>query len=196
MTNITELLIPREAWGAAPPRERRNAAGHLIDPYDPHNPARLVAHHSYLPDAAGFRGADSIGSIQRFHMGPKNGWVDIGYHFLVAPDGLAIYQGRPPDAIGAHCGGNTPAGTHRLFGNTGSVGICLIGDYDRETPSPQAILTLSALFEWLRVRYGKLPLYGHFQAWSKPPKTCPGKNLAEALGLGSEWRAAHGHSLR
>jgi hypothetical protein len=57
-----------------------------------------------------------VRGIQGFHQNGR-GWIDIGYHFLIGPEGI-IYQGRPENVRGAHA---TP--------NTNKVGICLIGDY-------------------------------------------------------------------
>ena len=48
----------------------------------------------------------------------SRGWSDIGYHFLIGPDGK-IYEGRPDTAVGAH----SPP-------NTGKVGVCMIGNFN------------------------------------------------------------------
>lgn len=47
------------------------------------------------------------------------GWTDIGYHFVITPDGL-VHDGRNIDAIGAHVRGH----------NENNIGICLIGGVD------------------------------------------------------------------
>ena len=51
---------------------------------------------------------------------------DVGYHFMVAPDGT-IYQGRDLHSVGAHVEGH----------NTGNVGIAFLGDYS-DRPLSQA----------------------------------------------------------
>ena len=48
-----------------------------------------------------------------------NGWLDIGYHFVVRRDGT-IERGRPPNAIGSGVNGR----------NSDSLHICLIGGAD------------------------------------------------------------------
>ncbi len=51
--------------------------------------------------------------IREWHL--DNGWRDIGYHYVVAPDG-SVAMGRALNVRGAHVGGH----------NNGTVGICMI----------------------------------------------------------------------
>lgn len=154
-------------------------------------PRRIVLHHSYSPTSAQWRGARTVDGIWRYHV-KSNGWSDIGYHYIVSPDGLEVYEGRPVSALGAHCGGNPPAGALRNFGNSGSIGICLIGNYDLEEPTANAALALGMFVADLRAKFGipEADVLGHFECWDQPPKTCPGKHLAEAMGMGARWRKA------
>lgn len=39
-------------------------------------------------------------TIRRWHV-QERGWDDIGYHYIVMPDGT-LYPGRPTDRMGAH----------------------------------------------------------------------------------------------
>lgn len=160
-------IISRAGWNAAKPVK-----------YSRHSPQRIVVHHSYQPTIKQFHGADTIRGIQRFHMRDK-GWDDIAYHFLISPDGLQVFEGRPVWAVGSHCGGAVPVNVQRNFGNTGSVGICCIGDYDTETPAKAMIDTLIRLIQSLKTTH-KIKddqVFGHCDAWTVPPKTCPGKLL-------------------
>ncbi len=52
--------------------------------------------------------------IRNWHK--SKGWLDIGYHFVILPDGT-IEIGRPIEKAGAHVKGH----------NFDSIGICLIG---------------------------------------------------------------------
>ena len=52
--------------------------------------------------------------IKLWHTRDRN-WRDIGYHYVVAPDGT-IARGRPVEEIGAHVKGH----------NRGTIGICMI----------------------------------------------------------------------
>jgi hypothetical protein len=153
-----------------------------------HKPQRIVVHHSYLPDAASYKGSETIKAIYNNHVTTR-GFQDIAYHYLIAPDGSAIYEGRPADKIGAHCGGNPPAGVGRVFGNTGSIGICVIGNYDEEKPSREALHVLAVLIADLCEKWqiNTAAIFGHCEAWSSPPKTCPGKHLYQALFGVDRW---------
>ena len=128
------------------------------------------------------RPPSSVRGIWRYHT-KSNGWADIGYHYIMAPSGLELYEGRPLSEIGAHTGGNPPVGVLRNFGNTNSIGICLIGNYDHEEPTPQAVLALGMLIDDLKRRFGICDdaVFGHFECWETPPKTCPMRPLASRM---------------
>jgi len=97
---------------------------------------------------------------------------DIGYHFLIGPDG-ALYEGRPLSTVGAHAEGK----------NSGSVGICIIGDYRKahDTLSMISISVLADLVEWLISAYRIHPkdLFGHRDF--KPTTECPGDQIYALL---------------
>ena len=64
------------------------------------------------------------------HVQPRNrrgrGWDDIGYHLVIKRDGI-IEVGRPLNVQGAHVRGH----------NAESIGICMVGGYDKNSlPSP------------------------------------------------------------
>ncbi len=155
-------IVSRAAWGARPPKSG----------YSSHSPQRLIVHHSYIPNQSQYKGAASIRGIQSYHMDdPKTKWNDIGYHFLIGPEGT-IYQGRPETVVGAHC---SP--------NTNSVGICLIGDYDpgKDPIPPVMEESLIKVLSWLAATYRVDPrvnLYGHCDFSTK---SCPGKNVYDRL---------------
>ena len=92
-------------------------------------PTHLIVHHS-----AGNNESENfalvVESIWDLHVN-TNGWDDIGYNWLIDPNGI-LYQGRPDNYQGAH------------FSciNENTVGICVIGDYSLLTPSEEAISTL------------------------------------------------------
>lgn len=58
------------------------------------------------------------GAVEVDRMHRANGWLCIGYHFVIARDGV-IHQGRPMETEGAHCKHGRRNKTH--------VSICLIG---------------------------------------------------------------------
>ena len=63
------------------------------------------------------RCAEIVRAYQNYHM-DTNGWIDIGYNFLVGEDGN-VYEGRGWTRVDAHAAGC----------NTRSIGICFIGDF-------------------------------------------------------------------
>lgn len=140
-------IVSRAEWGAAPARSTT-----------PLNPAAVnlfVLHHT----TGSFRGARTVRQIQAFHQGPERGWADIGYSFLVAPDGV-VYEGRGWGFRGAHARGH----------NSESVGVAFIGDGSRPMPDAAKRSVLWLLGEAER-RFGELRTVGHRDVGST---ACPG----------------------
>ena len=78
-------------------------------------PRHLVIHHSgTIPSTSNY--ALVIRAIYDAHT-EVNGWDDIGYNLIMAPDGT-LYQGRGVEIQGAHFCGKNP----------GTLGICLLGN--------------------------------------------------------------------
>ncbi|MBU1105226.1 MAG: peptidoglycan recognition protein family protein [Candidatus Riflebacteria bacterium] len=155
-------LLSRKDWGARPPKSS----------YSEHAVQRLVVHHSYIPNQSQYKAAASIRGIQNYHMDdPKTGWADIGYHFLIGPEGT-IYQGRPETVVGAHASPNTNA-----------VGICLIGDYDPDKdPIPPVMeKSLVSLLSWLCSNYRVNPGVNIFGHCDYSTKSCPGLEVYKRL---------------
>lgn len=162
-------IIARDQWGAAASTSTLGSD----------TPQSVVVHHTAGP-ASGYRGASTIQEIQRFHQNTR-GWSDIGYHFIIGPDGK-VYEGRPLGTLGAH------APPNRTW-----VGICLVGDFQtKDTPTGEATGALSALMAQLKAQQGvsldRVP--GHRDVGST---SCPGDSLYQqidtvknqALSLGS-----------
>lgn len=71
-----------------------------------------------------------------------NGWGDIGYNWLIDPDGV-LYQGR------AWLGDNDNViGAHMCSCNSNKMGVCLLGDFTNSTPTAAAYNTLVELLAW------------------------------------------------
>ncbi|MHA2610828.1 MAG: N-acetylmuramoyl-L-alanine amidase [bacterium JZ-2024 1] len=153
------VLVSRKEWEALPPRE----------PYEKLHPRGIIFHHTAQPRASEYRGAQTVLAIQKFHQQERN-FSDIGYHFLIGPDGM-VYEGRPSTAVGAHTKG---------FNST-YLGICFIGDYRKE----QDILTLASLNACLTLCYFCYHWFGihpESYGWHRkfhPPTECPGEQLIE-----------------
>lgn len=122
----------------------------------------IVIHHSQ-------RKIDSTKSIKKRHL--KRGWEDIGYHYVIGKRGK-LYSGRSEKFIGAH-----------VFGfNRNSIGICLIGDFDKEKPTKKQLETLTKfLKDKMKQNNIKIKdIKGH-REFPNVTKSCPGKfvNLQE-----------------
>lgn len=61
----------------------------------------------------GYDAHDVVGIVRGWHK--QQGWADIGYHYVVMPDG-EVAPGRPLAVVGAHCYGR----------NSRTVGILMI----------------------------------------------------------------------
>ncbi len=98
-------------------------------------------------------------------------WEDIGYHYLIGNtrpftiDGK-LYFGRPEIFQGAHASGY----------NHNSLGICLIGNFDKKRPSRRQLETLYSFLVDKVYQYNIPPenILGHREL-PEVVKTCPGK---------------------
>lgn len=117
----------------------------------------IAIHHSQ-------RKIDSPKRIKDFHIKIR-GWENIGYHYLIDKNGK-LCKGRSEKFIGAHVYGH----------NKNSIGICLIGNYDEESPTKKQIRTLIKFLKQ-KTKEFKIPIkniLGH-REFPKVTKTCPGK---------------------
>ena len=96
------------------------------------NCQKIVIHHSASPTEVRRSGKTvpvNAAMIREWHK--TKGWSDIGYHFVIMPDGHCE-DGRPVNQPGAHC----KAGQRNFIG----IGICLIGNFsDNEVPKAQLV---------------------------------------------------------
>lgn len=100
------------------------------------------------------------------------GWEDIGYHYLIG-NGIKtslgkVYQGREECLIGAHVKDH----------NEYTLGVALIGDYDKSEVPNKQMHSLLALVTDLAKKYSVKPenIKGH-KEFPGVIKTCPGKNV-------------------
>ncbi|MBM3440315.1 MAG: T9SS type A sorting domain-containing protein, partial [Bacteroidetes bacterium] len=103
------------------------------------NVTHLVIHHS-AGSNTNTNWPAVVLSIWNFHTG-TNGFSDIGYNWLIAPDGT-LFEGRfkssTDDITGAHfCGFNA-----------GTMGVCMLGTYTNQTVTEAANNTLTRLLAW------------------------------------------------
>lgn len=121
----------------------------------------LVVHCSATREGQHF----DAGDIRSWHK--KQGWSDIGYHFVVLLDGT-IERGRPIGTIGAHVAGH----------NATTIGICYIGGVAADGKTPKDTRTIAQKAALLQIlgelkrRYAKADVRGH-RDFPKVAKACP-----------------------
>lgn len=99
------------------------------------NPTHLIIHHSAGTNTSNDWAA-VVRAIWDFHTG-VNGWDDVGYNWLIDPNGV-LYEGRGDDRLGAHFCGT----------NGATMGVCVMGDYTNISPTTEAKATLAHLLAW------------------------------------------------
>lgn len=163
-------IVPRENWN--PTRERTNDMDAASGRWN-----TLTVHHTAMPGAPGpgeseARSAEHIRLVQRAHMNSPNNWADIGYHFLIDPEGR-IFEGRKLRWVGAHSGRNDATGQNF---NLDNIGISMIGNFESRLPTPKALGSLQRLLDSFRSTYGiaSSRVRGH-REWKATE--CPGDAL-------------------
>lgn len=73
-----------------------------------------------------------------------NDWSDIGYNYLIAPDG-SVFAGRDP---GENLSQDEVLGAHFCGSNSSTMGICMLGTFDTVAPTTDALQALEQLVVW------------------------------------------------
>jgi hypothetical protein len=124
---------------------------------------RLVIHHTWKPTQADWAGQRSINGLKAYYEG--RGW-GAGPHLFIAEDGIWLFTPMRKDGI--HAGTLNPR----------SVGIEVVGDYDREVWSGQtktnALGAIKALMGQLGISQAQV-----FFHRDVSPKTCPGSAISK-----------------
>ncbi len=111
----------------------------------PTTPTHLIVHHSAGTNTSSDWDA-VVRSIWHYHVITR-GWDDIGYNWLVAPNGQ-LYEGRGDGIKGAHfCGYNSR-----------TMGVCMMGTYSTAAPKDTAVKKLEALLTWTAFKYKIKPM--------------------------------------
>ena len=132
----------------------------------------IVVHHSATVQG-------TVEGIHRHHR-DVNGWDGIGYHFVIGngrgiPDGEVrpTYRWRE-QRTGAHAG-------HRGFNELG-IGVCLIGHFEHDPPTPAQLDSLRSLQRQLNARFElaerRLIPHGRIKGTA-----CPGERFPPSMLL-------------
>ena len=125
----------------------------------------IIVHCSATPEGKDY----TLDTIRQWHR--QRGFSDIGYHYVIHPDGK-VEEGRDVDIAGAHCSGH----------NSKSIGICYIGGLTadgkkaKDTRTEEQRTNLKALLMTMRKLYPQAKIHGHrdFAA-----KACPSFDATE-----------------
>ena len=131
----------------------------------------IVIHHSDTPTG-------SAAAFDKMHR--EKGWDELGYHFVIgngtqSGDGQVEVGPRwPIQKHGAHA--KTPDNRYNDFG----IGICLVGNFEVQRPTPAQLRSLAKLVAFLQETYN-IPsscILGHRDC---KPTLCPGANVSIPL---------------
>ncbi|HEY0590348.1 MAG TPA: N-acetylmuramoyl-L-alanine amidase, partial [Thermoanaerobaculia bacterium] len=108
------------------------------------NVTHVIVHHTAGSNALTDWAAE-VRNIWYYHTNPPNNWDDIGYHWLIDPNGV-IYEGR--------AGGDGVIGAHFSCRNSYTAGIALLGTFTSVKPTDAALASLTRLAGEVTARWG------------------------------------------
>jgi len=120
-------MVDRSTWGAPRPCTSPGYAA----------VTHLVVHHSAGVNTSN-NWAQVVLSIWDFHVNTR-AYCDVAYNYLIDPNGI-LYEGRS--------GGNNVIGAHFCATNTGTMGVCLLGNFQEVEPTDAMLNTLANLLAW------------------------------------------------
>jgi N-acetyl-anhydromuramyl-L-alanine amidase AmpD len=131
----------------------------------------IVLHHSAHPSGS----YDQIDGEHRKVLG----YDGCGYHFVIgngtgSEDGkIEVAQRWTNQKHGVHCR-NAKSAEIDEYG----IGICFVGDLDKEPPTPRQVAAAKALVAYLSTRYtiaaSRVETHAHLAA---TPTVCPGRHF-------------------
>lgn len=133
-----DKFIAREQWGSKPdpiPASRK------------HKPRWITLHHAGVLWTNSQDPVDFVRNMQawgkkrpQLEKPPMDTyWPDLAYHFLVAPDG-SIYEARPLEY---------EPESNTKYSLAGNIGVEMMGDFNRQRPSPAQLGSVVRLTAWL-----------------------------------------------
>ncbi len=135
------VYVPRSSWGGNLNLTNNRSGANPI------TVTHLWVHHS-----AGQTSSSDFSAVVRsyyvYHTSAPLSWSDIGYNWLVDPNGVS-YQGREHSLnIFTNQGNPDVRGAHAPGVNGTTMGVCVIGDYTNILPSEKAIVALRNMLAW------------------------------------------------
>lgn len=176
---VLENYITRDQWGASSMKLENGTPEYI----NTKNYNTIAIHHTSRSCN------EKIKDLQDYFQN-KRGYIDIGYHYVIAGNGN-IYEGRPINVKGGTIQGN----------NTGKIGIALMGNFHNNSgvigditdflkyiigaemmaPTTEQADSLKQLIKILKLKYNIVRIGGHKDlALPEYPTECPG-NIAYPL---------------
>ncbi|MEN8191851.1 MAG: Ig-like domain-containing protein [Bacteroidota bacterium] len=128
-------FVSRKSWGC--PQDEHVSSRTLTAPL-----THLIIHHS-ASNTTSSDFAAVVLAYWEYHVN-GNGWDDIGYNWLVDPNGV-LYKGR---AWKSDTQENVQ-GAHNTAKNGNTSGICFIGNYVSSTPSEEGLNMIARISAFL-----------------------------------------------
>jgi N-acetyl-anhydromuramyl-L-alanine amidase AmpD len=127
-------------------------------------------HHS------GGSGEKDPPTIEEKHMVSVHQWEDVGYHYIIEPNG-DIFEGRHLAFKGSHV----------ELANTGKIGILITGDFDPSVwnpnsgkPTPAQMKSAEDLINALKGAFSTITKIGGHKDY-KVKTVCPGDELYKLI---------------
>jgi hypothetical protein len=99
----------------------------------------IIIHHAATTNNA-VDWATEVYNVWNYHANIRDGgWGDIGYNYLIDPNGV-IYEGR--------AGGDDVVAGHVLDHNRGTMGVAFLGTFSTIEPTSSALRSAAALIAW------------------------------------------------
>lgn len=144
------------------------------------NITKIVVHHSFTP-----RDMHITRAIASFNANHKTRLFDtfkqplsgvhgseyVAYHIVISGAGEA-YFARLFEAVGYH------AGNYQT--NLESIGICLLGNFDEESPSTEQLAILNSIIRDLKKQFPTISEVTGHRHWDHS-KSCPGWNFTDDM---------------
>jgi hypothetical protein len=136
----------------------------------------IVIHHSAFPYGC-------AAQVDKYHK--SLGWKGLGYHFVINNGVFKNGYGKSDGLVevgyrwggqkrGSHC---RPEDDHTNYWNEHTIGICLIGDFEKTRPTESQWYSLVRLIRFLRGRY-KIPTSQIKEHRDIKPTKCPGRRFS------------------
>lgn len=172
--------VPQSEWRVGLPRPKPGRNATVVK--------HCIIHHS----AGSNTDTNYVNILRNIYLlhTKSNGWDDIGYNYIIAQDGT-IFSGRQAEES---IDEDNTQGAHFCAKNTGTMGICLLGNYNTVSPSKATQSSLKNLLTWKlnKERISALDFYPHPNSFGEElstismhrngcPTACPGDSTALIL---------------